>query len=145
MLRDYTIDEYLAKIDLLRELVPDISITSDVICGYPGETEEEHRATLAMLERAEFESIYSFCYSPRPNTSALGLGDDVPDAEKSRRLQEVQQAQRAITARRLGRFIGRTLEVLVEGESRQGGQACGRAPGDQMVNFAVPSGQPAFR
>jgi len=141
MRRDYTVDEYLAKLDDVRALVPDISITTDVIVGYPGERDEDHRATLALLERAQFDSIYSFAYSPRPNTAALALGDDVPDPIKSERLQEVQAAQRAITAKRLGRFLGRTVEVLVEGESRAGGQACGRAPGNQMVNFAPPPGR----
>jgi tRNA-2-methylthio-N6-dimethylallyladenosine synthase len=140
MRRDYSIDEYLEKLDTVRALCPDISITSDVIVGYPGETEDEHRATLALLERAEYDSIYSFAYSPRPNTAALSLGNDVPETVKSARLQEVQAAQRAITARRLGRFIGRTVEVLVEGESRAGGQACGRTTGNQMVNFAPPPG-----
>ena len=140
MRRDYTVEEYLAKIDLLRALVPDISITTDIIVGYPGETDAEHQATLALLERASFDSIYSFAYSPRPNTSALGLGDDVPAAVKSARLQEVQAAQRRMTALRLGRFVGREVEVLVEGESRQGGQLCGRSPGNQTVNFTPPPG-----
>jgi tRNA-2-methylthio-N6-dimethylallyladenosine synthase len=140
MRRDYTVEEYLAKLDHLRALCPDISLTTDVIVGYPGETDEDHRQTLALLDRAGYESIYSFAYSPRPNTAALGLGDDVPAAVKSERLQEVQATQREITGRRLARFIGRTVEVLVEGESRAGGQACGRAPGNQMVNFAPPAG-----
>jgi tRNA-2-methylthio-N6-dimethylallyladenosine synthase len=140
MKRDYRIEEYLEKLDYARSLVPDLSITTDIIVGYPGETAEEHAETLALLERAQFDSIYSFCYSPRPNTTAIELGDDVPDAVKSERLQEVQKVQRVATAARLARFLGRSLDVLVEGESRQGGQLCGRAPGNQMVNFAPPEG-----
>lgn len=140
MRRDYTSDEYLAKLDDLRERVPDISITTDIIVGYPGETEDDHRRTLALLERAQFDNIYSFAYSARPNTSAQQLDDDVPAEEKSRRLREVQEAQRVITRARLARFVGRELEVLVEGESRVGGQACGRTSGNQMVNFAPPPG-----
>ena len=143
MLRNYTAEEYLAKLDDVRRHCPDVSITSDIIVGYPGETEEEHRATLALLERAQFDAIYSFAYSARPNTSAGEMGDDIPDAVKSARLQEVQALQRGITTRRLGRFVGRTVEVLVEGESRQGGQACGRTSGNQMVNFALPPGSTA--
>lgn len=144
MKRDYTVEEYLAKLDGVREQVPDLSITTDIIVGYPGESLADHQATLALLERAAFDNIYSFAYSPRPGTSALELGDDVPAEEKSRRLQEVQAAQRLHTQRRLARFIGRTVEVLVEGESRQGGQACGRSAGNQMVNFTpAPGADPA--
>ena len=143
MRRGYTVEEYVAKLDDVRAHCPDVSITSDVIVGYPGETEADHQATLALLERAQYDSIFSFTYSPRPNTSATDLGDDIPDAVKSARLQEVQAVQRAITTRRLERFLGQTVEVLVEGESRQGAQACGRTPGNQMVNFALPAGTTA--
>lgn len=141
MRRDYTVEEYLEKIDYLRSLVPDISLSTDIITGYPSETEDDHRATLALLERVRYDSIYSFAYSPRPGTSAIDLGDDVPAEVKSRRLQEVQAVQRQITAERLGRFVGRDVEVLVEGESRVGGQACGRTSGNQMVNFPIGPGQ----
>jgi tRNA-2-methylthio-N6-dimethylallyladenosine synthase len=139
MKRDYTAARYLAKIDAVRGFAPDVSISTDIIVGYPGETLADHRATLSLLERAQFDMIYSFAYSSRPNTSARELADDVPADEKSRRLHEVQAVQRAITAQRLARFVGRTVDVLVEGESRQGGQACGRTGGNQMVNFQPPA------
>ena len=140
MKRDYTQEQYLAKLDEVRVHAPDISLSTDIIVGYPGETLGDHQATLDLLERAQYDMIYSFAYSQRPNTSALDLADDVPSQEKSRRLQEVQSVQRTITNVRLARFVGRTLEVLVEGESRQGGQLCGRSGGNHMVNFPAPMG-----
>jgi tRNA-2-methylthio-N6-dimethylallyladenosine synthase len=142
MVRDYTREEYLAKIDHLRALVPDISLSTDIIVGYPGETDAEFRETMTLLERVEYDFIYSFGYSPRPDTPALKLKlrDDVPEDVKDARLQEVQELQRAITARRLQRFVGREVEVLVEGESRRGAELCGRTRGNEMVNFVVPAG-----
>ena len=140
MKRDYSVEEYLAKLDHARSLVPDLSITSDLIVGYPGETIADHEATLALLERARYDAIYSFAYSARPGTAALTLGDDVPVEEKSRRLQEVQALQRRITGERLARFVGKEVDVLVEGESRVGGQVCGRSSGNQMVNVDLPAG-----
>ncbi len=139
MVRDYTREEYLDKIDHLRALVPDISLSTDIIVGYPGETDADFRETMTLLERVEYDFIYSFGYSPRPDTPALKLKlrDDVPEDVKDARLQEVQELQRAITARRLGRFVGRVVEVLVEGESRRGAELCGRTRGNEMVNFAA--------
>jgi tRNA-2-methylthio-N6-dimethylallyladenosine synthase len=144
MVRDYTREEYLEKIDHLRALVPDISLSTDIIVGYPGETDADFAETLTLLERVEYDFIYSFGYSPRPDTPALKLKlrDDVPEAVKDARLQAVQELQRALTARRLARFVGRDLPVLVEGEAQRGaGQLCGRAPGNEMVNFAAPPGR----
>jgi tRNA-2-methylthio-N6-dimethylallyladenosine synthase len=138
MVRDYTRDEYLAKLDYVREMCPEVSLSTDIIVGYPGESDAEFAETMTLLERVQYDFIYSFEYSPRPDTPALKLRlrDDVPPEVKHRRLLEVQALQRDITARRLGRFVGRTAEVLVEGESRYGdGQLCGRLSGNEMVNF----------
>jgi tRNA-2-methylthio-N6-dimethylallyladenosine synthase len=146
MVRGYTREEYLEKLDHARAMVPDLSLSTDVIVGYPGETEADFRETMALLERVAYDSIYSFEYSERPETPALKLKlrDDVPAAVKHARLLEVQALQRAITARRLERFVGREVEVLVEGASHRGrDEACGRAPGNQMVNFALPAGTQA--
>ncbi len=142
MVRGYTREEYLARLDHAREMVPDLSLSTDIIVGYPGETEADFRETLSLLEYAQFDSIYSFEYSERPETPALKLllRDDVPPEVKHARLLEVQALQRDITARRLQRFVGREVEVLVEGESRTGGQLCGRTSGNQMVNFDAPAG-----
>jgi tRNA-2-methylthio-N6-dimethylallyladenosine synthase len=139
MVREYTRDEYLAQLEYVRKLIPDISLSTDIIVGYPGETDEDFAETISLLEYVQYDSIYSFAYSPRPDTPALKLKlrDDVPDLVKEERLKEVQALQRAITARRLGRWVGREVEVLVEGESQRGqGQMCGRTRGNEMVNFA---------
>jgi tRNA-2-methylthio-N6-dimethylallyladenosine synthase len=138
--RGYTREEYLAKVDLVRSLVPEIALTTDIIVGFPGETVEDYRQTLSLLDRVEFESIYSFAYSARPGTPAAALRDDVPHDEKLARLHEVQARQQLVTARRLARLVGQRMPVLVEGESRRGEQACGRTPGNIVVNFAPAAG-----
>lgn len=142
MRRGYTRDEYLERIETLRRGCPDIAITTDVIVGYPGETDAEFCETLSLLRAVEYDAIYSFKYSPRPRTPARELCDDVPGAAKAERLAAVQETQRAISAARLARFVGRVKEVLVEGESRAGGQACGRTRTNHVVNFAPPAGTP---
>lgn len=141
MVRDYTRDQYLAQIDYVRSVCPDISLSTDIIVGYPGETDADFAETLSLLERVQYDSIYSFEYSERPDTPALKLAlrDNVPAAVKAERLQAVQALQKEITARRLGRWVGRQVEVLVEGDSaRHPGQLCGRTTGNEMVNFAGP-------
>jgi len=140
MRRGYTREEYLRKVDLVRRFVPDIGLTTDVIVGFPGETEEDFRDTMRLLDEVGFESIYSFAYSQRPGTPAALLADDVPREDKLARLHELQRLQESITARRLRRFLGSCVEVLVEGESRYGGQACGRTPENVMVNVVLPEG-----
>ncbi len=141
MVREYTRAEYVEKLDYVRGLVPDLSLSTDIIVGYPGETDADFAETLSLLEYAQYDSIYSFEYSPRPDTPALKLRlkDDVAPTVKAERLQAVQRLQKLITRQRLGRFVGRTVEVLVEGESQRGGQLCGRAPGNEMVNFPAPA------
>ena len=143
MVRDYTRQQYLEKIGYLKQLVPDISLSTDIIVGYPGESESEHQETLSLLQEVQYDSIYSFEYSPRPDTPALKLRDSVPKEIKKRRLQEVQTLQRQITARRLQRWVGRDVEVLVEGESKRGqGQLCGRTRGNELVHFFGAEGTP---
>ncbi|HEY3359891.1 MAG TPA: tRNA (N6-isopentenyl adenosine(37)-C2)-methylthiotransferase MiaB [Polyangia bacterium] len=140
MRRGYTRDEYLAKVERIRGLVPDVALTTDVIVGFPGETAADLRETLSLLETVQFDSIYSFAYSPRPGTPAQGFPDDVPAEAKLARLHEVQALQAGITTARLRRLVGRRLEVLVEGASRRGDQACGRTAGNHVVNFPAPAG-----
>ncbi len=141
MVRDYTRDEYLRKIDYVKSVCPDISLSTDIIVGYPGETDSDFAETLSLLEYVQYDSIYSFEYSERPDTPALKLAlrDNVPAEVKAERLQRVQALQKEITQRRLARWVGRTAEVLVEGDSaRYPGQLCGRTTGNEMVNFAGP-------
>jgi tRNA-2-methylthio-N6-dimethylallyladenosine synthase len=141
MVRDYTRDQYLRQIDYVKSVCPDISLSTDIIVGYPGETDADFEETLTLLEAVQYDSIYSFEYSERPDTPALKLAlrDNVPGEVKAERLQRVQALQKEITARRLSRWVGRDVEVLVEGESaRYPGQLCGRTTGNEMVNFAGP-------
>jgi tRNA-2-methylthio-N6-dimethylallyladenosine synthase len=145
MVRGYTREEYVRKLDYVRAVCPDISLSTDIIVGYPGETDADFAETLSLLEYAQYDSIYSFEYSERPDTPALKLSlrDDVPAAVKAERLQIVQALQQTITLKRLQRFVGRTAEVLVEGEARSStSQLCGRLSGNEMVNFAAPAGVP---
>jgi tRNA-2-methylthio-N6-dimethylallyladenosine synthase len=141
MVRDYTREEYLRQIEYVKSVCPDISLSTDIIVGYPGETDSDFAETVSLLETVEYDSIYSFEYSERPDTPALKLAlrDNVPSEVKAERLQRVQTLQKAITARRLSRWVGRDVEVLVEGDSaRYPGQLCGRTTGNEMVNFAGP-------
>lgn len=143
MVREYTREEYLAKVDALRALVPDISLSTDIIVGYPGETDADFAETISLLELVEYDFIYSFEYSPRPDTPALKLRlrDDVPAETKRARLVELQRVQAAISRRRLGRWVGRTTPVLVEGRAtRSVDELCGRTTGNEMVNFPLPAG-----
>ena len=138
MVREYTRERYLEQIAWLKAACPDVSLSTDIIVGYPGETSEDFDETMTLLATVEYDSIYSFEYSPRPDTPALKLRlrDDVPVDEKAGRLQRVQALQAEITGRRLDRWVGRTAQVLVEGEASRGdGRLCGRTPGNEMVNF----------
>src|ERR1700687_3996663 len=121
MQRLYTLDEYLERITWIKAARRDISITSDIIVGFPGETEVEFEETLSLLDQVEYDSIFGFKYSPRPNTPALGLEDAIPDEEKARRLAVLNDKQKQIGARRNQRHVGQALEVMVEGKNRARG------------------------
>ena len=95
----------------------EISITSDIIVGFPGETEADFEQTLSLLDEVEYDGIFGFKYSPRPNTPSLKLEDVVPDEEKARRLTVLQEKQREIQRRRYQRHIGQVIEVMVEGKN----------------------------
>src|SRR3954470_22321037 len=115
MQRLYTRDEYMRRIDWMKRARRPIAITTDIIVGFPGETEADFEATLALLEEVEYDSIFSFKYSRRPNTPALRLDDQIPEEEKTRRLAIVQERQRAIQVRRNATYLGIVEECLVEG------------------------------
>jgi len=134
MKRDYTREQYLEKIDCIRRAKRAISITTDIIVGFPGETEADFEETLSLLDYAQYDSLFSFKYSRRPGTSALALGDAIPEEEKGRRLRELQARQRAIQERRNQSLIGRRFELLVEGQGREG-QLSGRTSCHRTVNF----------
>ena len=117
MFREYTREQYLERIGWMKSARNrDISITTDIIVGFPGETEEEFRETLALLTEVGYDGVFSFKYSPRPNTPALQYADSIPDAEKSRRLQILQEHQREIQRASYRRHVGCVLEVMVEGQ-----------------------------
>ena len=133
--RLYTRDEYLARIELLKTAKRPYSITTDIIVGFPGETEEDFQQTLDLLDRVQFDALFSFKYSPRPNTAALAMPDAVPDEEKQRRLAIVQEKQRSIQIRRNAERIGAVEEVLVEGRNQALGQWIGRTTDNHILNF----------
>ncbi len=135
MNRGYSRGEYLEKIDCIRSTNRAISITTDIIVGFAGETETDFGETLSLLDYAQYDSLFSFKYSPRPGTAALALDDPVPEEEKGRRLSVLQAHQRAIQEKRNQSLIGESFEVLVDGQGREG-QLAGRTSCNRVVNFA---------
>src|SRR3979490_1906265 len=138
MQRLYTRDEYLERISWMKGARREISITSDIIVGFPGETEVEFEETLALLDEVEYDSIFGFKYSPRPNTPALKLEDAIADEEKVRRLSVLNEKQRVVQKRRNERYMGMTLEVMVEGRNEARGQWTGRTSQNKVFNFTAP-------
>ena len=140
MRRGYDRGRYLEKISRLRRCIPDLRFGTDIIVGFPGETDEDFRDTLSLLEEVEYDTCYSFTYSPRPGTAAPGLGKAVPLSEKLERLARLQALQKEIQARRNRAWIGQEVQVLVEGPSkRDPDEWTGRNPENRVVNFAGPS------
>ena len=138
MRRGYTRDEYLARIDRLRQRCPDVALSTDIIVGFPGETDAEFADTLEMLRQVEYDEIYSFVYSPRPQTvSAKIYDDDVGNEIKKARLQQVQSLQKEISLKKNRESIGNVEEILVDGNSRlKNGQMMGRTRANRIVNLA---------
>jgi tRNA-2-methylthio-N6-dimethylallyladenosine synthase len=140
MLRGYSREEYLEKIHFIRQAKRAISVSTDVIAGFCGETDKDFEQTLSLLEEAQFDQIFAFTFSPRPKTAALGFVDTVAEEEKSRRLTMLQEVQRQIQLRRNQALIGQTFEVLVEGYQPRLGQAVGRTSSNRILNFAGEPG-----
>ncbi len=137
MRRGYTVERYLRRVDALLERVPDMELHSDFIVGYPGETEADVAATVALMERVRFAQSYVFKYSPRPGTLAADLADDVEQAEKERRNQLLLQVQERHGMQRNRALVGTVQEVLVEGPSpRVAGRMAGRTAQHRIVHFA---------
>ncbi|HTS75220.1 MAG TPA: tRNA (N6-isopentenyl adenosine(37)-C2)-methylthiotransferase MiaB [Bryobacteraceae bacterium] len=135
MQRLYTREEYMRRIEWMKGARRPIAITTDIIVGFPGETEADFDATLALLDEVEYDSIFSFKYSRRPNTPALALGDQIPEEEKGRRLSILQERQRAIQIRRNAGYLGMVEECLVEGFNKATGQWIGRTSQNKTLNF----------
>jgi tRNA-2-methylthio-N6-dimethylallyladenosine synthase len=135
MARTYTRDEYLEKIAMMRAAKREISITTDIIVGFPGETEKDFEETLSLLDTAQYDGAFSFKYSPRPNTPSLKMEDAIPEEEKSRRLAILIERQREIQRARNERLVGKAFEVLVEGKSRRENQWSGHTSANRVMNF----------
>lgn len=138
MRRRYTREMYLEQIAAMREAIPSIALSTDIIVGYPGETEEDFAETMSLVRDVKFHAIYSFKYSPRPNTLAIKrMPDDVTEGEKSRRIVALQDLQRDIQVEVYGAMVGQVEAVLVDSLSRRRDwELAGRTSGNTVVNFA---------
>jgi len=137
MQRLYTREEYLERIGWLKAARRDIAISTDIITGFNGETERDFEETLSLLDIVQYDSIFSFKYSARPNTPALALDGQVPEEEKGRRLAVLQEKQRGIQIRRNAALVGRIEEALVEGYNPATGQWIGRTGHNRVLNFTA--------
>jgi tRNA-2-methylthio-N6-dimethylallyladenosine synthase len=135
MLRGYTREEYLEKIHGIRKARRAISLSTDIIVGFCGETGKDFEQTLSLIKEVEYDQVFSFKYSPRPNTLAEGSRDAIAEEEKGRRLTELQELQRQIQVRRNQALLGESIEVLVEGYQARLGQAVGRSTTNRVINF----------
>jgi tRNA-2-methylthio-N6-dimethylallyladenosine synthase len=136
MQRLYTRDDYMRRIEWMKNANRDIAITTDIIVGFPGETEKDFEATLHLIDEVQYESMFIFKYSKRPNTPALEYEDHIPEEEKTRRFVVLQERQRAIQMRRNSQYIGRTEEVHVEGYNLATNQWIGRTSQHKTLNFS---------
>ena len=136
MRRHYTVEEYRERIARIRELIPDVTLSTDIIVGFPGETEEQFLNTYRLLEEIRFDKVHVAMYSPRPGTLSARWPDDVPREEKRRRHRAVEQLQERIARERNERYVGRTVEILVDGLAR--GRWRGRTRGNTLVFFEAP-------
>ncbi len=136
MKRNHTVLEYKAKIRQLRAVRPDISVTTDLIVGFPGESERDFEATMRLIEEIQFDTSFSFVYSARPGTPATELADETPLEEKQKRLEILQTRNFAMGRDLSARMIGTTQRILVEGPSRKNAdELCGRTENNRVVNF----------
>jgi tRNA-2-methylthio-N6-dimethylallyladenosine synthase len=142
MNREYTREMYLEKISWIRAAKREIALTTDVIVGFPGENNEDFEQTISLLHECQYDGIFSFKYSPRPNTPAVSREDSIADQEKSRRLQILQDRQREIQRVNYEKKIGRILEVMVEGKNEARGQVVGRTSQNITLNFTTAGPAP---
>jgi tRNA-2-methylthio-N6-dimethylallyladenosine synthase len=139
MQRLYTREQYLERIAWMKSAKREISITSDIIVGFPGETEEDFAETLSLLDEVGYDAVFTFKYSPRPNTPSLAMEDAIPDEEKIRRLEVVNLHQRAIQTASYKKYIGTICEVMVEGRNESRAQWMGRTSQNKTLNFTAPA------
>jgi tRNA-2-methylthio-N6-dimethylallyladenosine synthase len=140
MRRGYTRREYIGKIDAIKGARKDIAITGDMIVGFPGETDDDFNETMSLVAEVEYDGLYIFKYSPRPRTPAAAYADSIPEEVKTERFLRLQELQDRIQRRRYERYLGRTVEVLVEGtSSRSSSDYTGHTRCNKVVNFPIAS------
>ena len=137
MSREYTRDWYLERIAWIKAAKREISITTDIIVGFPGETEQDLEDTATMLEQVKYDAVFAFKFSPRPNTPATGMADSIPDDEKSRRLALLLERQKNVQRKSYARHLGQVMEVMVESHNHARGQVVGRSSQNKTVNFTT--------
>jgi tRNA-2-methylthio-N6-dimethylallyladenosine synthase len=135
MVRTYTREEYLEKVAMLRQATRPIAITTDIIVGFPGETEADFGETLSLLEEVRYDNLFSFKYSPRPNTPSLAMPDAISEEEKSQRLRILQEKQREIQSEHNAKLVNTTFDVLVSGKSRRENHWSGHTSCHRVINF----------
>jgi tRNA-2-methylthio-N6-dimethylallyladenosine synthase len=137
MNREYTREWYLERIAWIKAAKRPISMTTDIIVGFPGETEADFEDTATLLDAVGYDAIFAFKYSPRPNTPAITMADSISDAVKTERLQRLLDRQRELQRVSYERHLGEMMEVMVEGHNRQRGQVIGRSSQNKTVNFTT--------
>jgi tRNA-2-methylthio-N6-dimethylallyladenosine synthase len=137
MAREYTTEWYLERISWIKAAKRPIAISTDIIVGFPGETAEDFIQTMDLLQRVEYDCVFGFKYSARPNTPALTMIDSIPDAEKAKRLQVMLDRQREIQRANYAKHLGQVLEAMVEGTNTQRGQITGRTSQNKPLNFTT--------
>jgi len=137
MNRTYSTDHYLKLVDRIKRTIPGVSLSTDIIAGFPTETAEDHKSTIELLKEVGYDGAFTFKYSPRENTKAWTMTDDVSETLKTERLNEIIDVQREISFRKNQDIVGSTVEVLVEGESKKSASDyCGRTDTNKMVVFS---------
>jgi tRNA-2-methylthio-N6-dimethylallyladenosine synthase len=137
MQREYTRDWYLERISWIKSARRPISMTTDIIVGFPGETPADFEETITLLAAVQYDGVFAFKYSPRPNTPAISMADSIPDDEKSTRLQILLERQREIQRVNYAKHIGEEIEVMVEGHNPARGQIVGRTSQNKTLNFTT--------
>lgn len=137
MSREYTREWYLERMSWIHSAKRDISITSDMIVGFPGETDADFEQTITLLGAVKYDAVFAFKFSPRPNTPAVTMNDSIPDEVKSERLRILNDRQREIQRQHYARHLGQVQQVMVENYNRQRGQVIGRSSQNKTVNFTT--------
>jgi tRNA-2-methylthio-N6-dimethylallyladenosine synthase len=140
MLRRYRRHTFLEKARALQASRPGFTLSTDIIVGFPGETDSDFEDTLSLVREVGFVSVFGFKYSPRPHTPALRLGDDIPESVKSERLARLFEAADELQVQHHAQLVGQLVEVLVDGPSKEAGHVAGRSERHELVHVAVPSG-----